>query len=192
MKQNTSIITQILVPLSFWSLLMSSLFLSIQALLFYLIYLSPKMALSRADRENHRKPGQHCFASPQSGRGGFASTLSVSLKGKYGVSSLLDVWVQPVTMWVRAWPQHLHKALPVLPPRRRKGQAFPPCWFNLKGMRYPLWLRQNSQIYKPTYTSRSWKEQRGLDVLAILFKQFCLFMWRRHAYTLNCQFHVEE
>lgn len=98
MKQNTSIITQILVPLSFWSLLMSSLFLSIQALVFYLSYLSPKMALSRADRENHRKPGQHCFAFPQNGRGGFASTLSVSLKGKYGVSSLLDVWVQPVTM----------------------------------------------------------------------------------------------
>lgn len=45
-------------------------------------------------------------------------------RGKYGVWNLLDVWVQPVTTWVRAQPQHLHKALPVLPPRRRKGQVF--------------------------------------------------------------------
>lgn len=40
------------------------------------------------------------------------------------MSSLLDVWVQPVTMWVRAWPQRLHKALPVLPHAGEKGRFF--------------------------------------------------------------------
>lgn len=30
--------------------------------MFYFSYLSPKMALSRADGANHRKPERHCFA----------------------------------------------------------------------------------------------------------------------------------
>lgn len=83
------------------------------------------MSFSRADGEDHRKLERHCFAFLQRSRCGLAPTLSVSKKGKYGVLSLLDVWVQPEMMWARAWPQHLHKALPVLPPRWRKGQVFP-------------------------------------------------------------------
>ena len=133
------------------------------------------MVLSRADTANHRKPEQHCLAPPpQIGRGGYASTLRVSIRGKYGVSSLLDVWVQPVTMWARAWPQHLHKALPVLPPHRRKGQVFPLVSLILKECGIPSDSGQTPK-YINLLTNRSWKEQHRLDVLDIFFKQFWLF-----------------
>lgn len=115
MKENTGVKTQIH---KVGALLMAFL-------LFYFTTLCLKMSLSRPDAEDHRKLERHCFAFLQSNRLGLAPTLSGSKKGKYGVLSLLDVWVRPEMMWVRAWPQHLHKALPVLPPRCRKGQVFP-------------------------------------------------------------------
>lgn len=67
MKQKTSIIAENHICVSFTVLfLFSVLFFlsSIQAFTFYFSYLSQKMALSRADIANHRKPGQHCLAVP--------------------------------------------------------------------------------------------------------------------------------
>lgn len=128
-------------------------------LVFYFTTSCLKMSLSWADGEDHRKLERHCFAFLHSSRCGLAPCL-VSKKGKYGVSSLLDVWVQPEMMWVRAWPQHLHKALPVLPLRWRKGQVFPLVSLILKECGVPSDTGETPQIYNRTHTSRSGKEQR--------------------------------
>ena len=140
------------------------------------------MVLSGADTANHRKPELHCLAYPPSQLPRAPAKRPRRLrfqapcfyKGKYGVSSLLDVWVQPVTMWARAWPQHLHKALPVLPPHRRKGQVFPLVSLILKECGIPSDSGQTPK-YINLLTNRSWKEQHRLDVLDIFFKQFWLF-----------------
>lgn len=88
MKENTGVKTQIHKA---GALLMAFL-------LFYFTTSCPKMSLGRADGEDHRKLEWHCFAFLQRSRCGLAPTLSVSKKGKYGVLSLLDVWVQPEMM----------------------------------------------------------------------------------------------
>lgn len=93
MKQNPNIITQILIPPSFCSLLMSSLFS--QTLVFYL---SQRMALSRADRETAGNLDSIVSLSRKAAEVALLPRSLFLLKGKYGVSSLLDVWVQPVTM----------------------------------------------------------------------------------------------
>lgn len=176
MKQNTSIITQIHIPLLLCSLCFISSLL-FPPFMLHFCYLSPRMALSRADTANRRKPEQHCLEFPLASlRKRLRFHAPCFCRGKYGVSSLLDVWVQPVTMWVRAWPQHLHKALPVLPPQRRKGQVFPLVGLIWKECGIPSDSGQTPK-YINLLTSRSWKEQHGLDVLAIFFKQSWLFMW---------------
>lgn len=84
MKENTGVKTQIH---KVGALLMAFL-------LFYFTTSCLKMSLSR----DHRKLERHCFAFLTSSRSGLAPALPVSKKGKYGVLSLLDVWVQPEMM----------------------------------------------------------------------------------------------
>lgn len=61
-------------------------------------------------------------------------------------------------------------------PRRRKGQVFPLVSLILKECGIPSDSGQTPK-YISLLTSRSWKEHHGLDVFAIFFKQFWLFMW---------------
>lgn len=179
MKQNTTIITQNHICTSFTLLF---LFCVVFSFLHWRIQIlfqlsSYKMALSRADTANHRKPEQHCLAIPYF----FAKRLrrlcfhtpcfyngeiwSVEPPGCLG-SACNDVSESTATAPTQG--------LTCSAPRWRKGQVFPLVSSILKECGIPSDSGRTPK-YINLLTSRSWKEQQGLDVLAVFFKQFWLF-----------------